>query len=50
MTKPEIVKPEVVSHAAPSAAPNMAPSAAPKEEDAKRVTSDTILYDGSRNE
>ena len=44
--KPEIVKPEVVSHAAP----NMAPSAAPKEEDAKRVTSDTILYDGSRNE
>ena len=44
--KPEIVKPEVVSHAAP----NMASSAAPKEEDAKRVTSDTILYDGSRNE
>lgn len=42
VTKPEIVKPEVVSHAAPSAAP--------KEEDAKRVTSDTILYDGSRNE
>ena len=48
--EPEIVKPEVVSHAAPSAAPNMAPSVAPKEEDAKRVTSDTILYDGSRNE
>ena len=40
--KPEIVKSEVVSHAAPSVAP--------KEEDAKRVTSDTILYDGSRNE
>ena len=48
--EPEIVKSEVVSHAAPSAAPNMAPSVAPKEEDAKRVTSDTILYDGSRNE
>lgn len=48
--EPEIVKPEVVSHAAPSAAPNMAPSVAPKEEDAKRITSDTILYDGSRNE
>ena len=48
--KPEIVKPEVVSHAAPGAAPNMAPSVAPKEEGAKRVTSDTILYDGSRNE
>ena len=48
--EPEIVKPEVVSHATPSAAPNMAPSVAPKEEDAKRVTSDTILYDGSRNE
>lgn len=45
-TKSEIVKPEVVSHAAP----NMAPNVAPKEEDAKRVTSDTILYDGSRNE
>ena len=54
VTKPEIVKPEVVSHAAPSAVPSgtpsAAPSVAPREEEAKRVTSDTILYDGSRNE